>query len=92
MATTPEVGTVVWYDSKPTIVAKVGTKTLHGLVFTAFGYTTAKLDKNGLYKPVLYKGKPYPTRKMRGHLRRNKALTKSAKALRKTLLSKEESA
>jgi hypothetical protein len=46
---------------------------------------TAKVPRGSLI-PALFKGEPYPARKMRGHLRKMKTLTKAANAIRKELL------
>jgi len=82
---TPTVGEVCWAHNRTFIVGKVGPKFVTGLVVEADGVKTAKVPARELI-PALYKGKPYPASKMRGHLRRMKGLTKGAKALRKELL------
>lgn len=82
---TRTVGEVCWSHNRTFIVGKVGPKFVTGLVITGGGLKTAKVPR-GTLTPTLYKGKPYPARKMRGHLRKMKGLSKAAKKLRKELL------
>jgi hypothetical protein len=79
------IGEVCWSHNRTFIVGKVGPKFVTGLVIEGGGVKTAKVPRGSLI-PALFKGAPYPARKMRGHLRKMKALTKGAKALRKELL------
>lgn len=83
---TRTIGEVCWAHNRTFIVGKVGPKFVTGLVIEGGGVKTAKVPRGSL-TPALYKGKPYPARKMRGHLRKMKALTKGAKKLRKELLA-----
>lgn len=89
MANELTVGSVYWLrgDSTRTfILGAIGSKKATGLVIEPDGLKTIKVPLSARLEPVLYKGKPYPTRKMRGHLRRMKGLTNPAKKLRKELL------
>ena len=78
---------VYWVDSKVFIEVKSGRKYLTGLIIEADGWHMKKVPIDEPRRPVLYKGKPYPARKMRGHLRRWKAATKGARNLRNQLLA-----
>jgi hypothetical protein len=83
-----EVGNVYWKWNQTFIVGKVGHKWITGLVIEAEGVKTAKAKPNEL-KPCLYKGKPYPAPKMRGHIRKMKPTTQAAKKMRTQLLKGE---
>jgi len=81
-----EVGQVCWMHNRVFIVGKIGSKWITGLVINADGLSTLKSGPQDL-TPAMYKGKPYPPAKMRGHLRKARALTKTAKKIRKELLA-----
>lgn len=86
MATTVSPGGVFWLHNRTFIVGKVGHKFITGLVVEGGGLKTLKAKVDEL-RPAFYKGSPYPAPKMRGHLRRMKPLTKSAKKIRTELLA-----
>jgi hypothetical protein len=77
----------VMHGGRIFIPVKKGRKWVTGLIMKADGWATKKVPADTEAKPALYKGKPYPARKMRGHLRRFKAATKAANKYRKELLA-----
>jgi hypothetical protein len=81
-----EAGQVYWTHNRTFIVGKVGHKWITGLVICADGLRTEKAQAHELTE-VTYHGKPYPVRKMRGHIRKMKAQTKTAQKLKKELIA-----
>lgn len=79
-------GQVYWLHNRTFVVGAIGHKWITGLVVESDGLYTAKASASEL-KPCLYRGKPYPTPKMRGHLRKMKPQTKTAKKIRTQLLA-----
>ena len=81
-----DTGTVMWKHNRTFIVGKVGHKWVTGLVVEADGCYASKARPEELV-PCLYRGKPYPPRKARGHLRKMKPQTKAAKKIRREVLA-----
>lgn len=83
---TPQPGDVCWLHGRVIIVGTVGTKNITGLIVEADGWHTIQVSLREKLPPALYHGKPYPARRMRGHLRKQKAQTKSARKILNSLL------
>ena len=81
-----EQGKVYWLHNRVFIPGKLGHKWITGLVIEADGLHTAKVPATENLEEAQYKGKPYPARKMRGHLRKMKPQTKGARAIRNQLI------
>ena len=80
-------GEVYWFHNRTFIVGTVGHKYLTGLVIEGDGLHTLKVPVTEKLAPAMYHGQPYPARKMRGHLRKMVATSKSAAVIRKELLA-----
>jgi hypothetical protein len=77
---------VFWHHGRVFILCKEGPKYRTGLVIEADGVYSMRVPARDNLKQVEFHGRPYPNRKMRGHLRKLKAQTKGAQALRSALL------
>ena len=82
-----EVGQVYWiFPHRTFIVTKVGNKFLTGLIIESDGFHVTKVSMRDRLDKVLYHGKTYPQRKLRGWIRKIKPATKTARQYRKALL------
>ena len=82
-----ELGKVYWLHNRVFIAGQDGRKWNTGLVIEANGLHTAKVPVDAKLVEATYHGGPYPARKMRGHLRKIKAQTDAAQALKNKLLN-----
>ena len=82
-----KAGMVYWTEGRTFIHGKTGRKFHTGLVIEADGMHLARIPAREDLRPVQYRGSDYPTRKVRGWLRKMKPATKGARKLMKELLA-----
>ena len=81
-----EKGAVYWLGGRTFIAGRIGRPFVTGLVIEADGLHSKRVPAGTELPRAKYRGEDYPQRKMRGHLRKMKTQTQSAKAIRADLL------